>query len=251
MADENVAKQVWKKQESWWRNWRCPSDYAVASYVEGTLGEKQRSRLEIHLTKCSRCRQIIGDTIKGGREIELVVPPITLFNKSVQSVPDSRVSTAWMLLPAGVAAIVVAVAAASIYLHHPEQGVVPPPHSLSAPLIAKSPPAPNPKSRVADVVRGLPAINAPLRITSPRAGNVLSNEPLQIRWTAMRDAGSYQVSVLAPDGDLVWKGETRELVLEVPASIHLKDGSYFVLVTSYLPNGRTVRSAPISFVVKR
>ena len=251
MADESLAKQILNTQESSARKWSCPSDSAIASYVDGALGGKQRSRLELHLKKCGHCRELVGDTVKAQREPELAVPPIALFNKGVEAVATRVASRAWFLIPAGVVAVIIAIAAATIYLHRPEQGVVPPPHSDSTPVVAKSAAAPNAKSRVADVVRSLPTSNPPLRITSPRAGSVVRNEPLQIRWIAVPGAGFYEVSVLASDGDLVWKGNTSELVLAMPASTSLKDGSYFVLVTSYLPNGRTVKAAPISFVVKR
>jgi hypothetical protein len=100
-------------------------------------------------------------------------------------------------------------------------------------------------------VRNLPTTNPPLRITFPRAGSVVKNQPLQIKWVGTPDAGFYEVSVLASDGDLVWKGETRELLMVMPPSVSLKDGSYFVSVTSHLPNGRMVKAAPISFAVKR
>jgi hypothetical protein len=250
MADENLAKQILKTQESSTRKWSCPSDSAIASYVDGVLGGKQRSRLELHLKKCGHCRAIVGDTVKAQREPELF-PPTALLNQGVEAVATRAVSRAWFLVPAGVVAIIIAIAAATIYLRRPEQVVLPLPHSDSAPVVAKSAAAPNAKSRVADVVRSLPTSNPALRITFPRAGSVVRNEPLQFRWIAMPGAGFYEVSVLASDGDLVWKGNTSELALAMPASSSLKDGSYFVLVTSYLPNGRTVKAAPISFVVKR
>ena len=64
-------------------------------------------------------------------------------------------------------------------------------------------------------------------------------------------ARSYEVSVVASDGDLIWKGETRKRFLAMPSELRLENGSYFVWVTSYLPGGRTAKTAPISFVVKR
>jgi len=251
MADEGLAKQILSTQESSKRKWSCPGDFAIASYMDGALGEKQKSRLENHLAKCGHCRKIVGDTVKAQREIELTVPPTALLNKGVEAASTRGVGRAWFLIPAAVVAVIIAIAAATIYVRRPEQVVVPPTHFDSAPVVAKSEAAPNAKSRVADVVRSLPTINPPLRITFPRAGSVVKNEPLQIRWIGMPNAGFYEVSVLASDGDLIWKGETSELVLDMPSSTTLKDGAYFVSVTSHLPNGRTIKAAPISFVVKR
>ena len=156
----------------------------------------------------------------------------------------------WLLAPAAVVAIIFAVAT-TMLPRHQEQAIIPPPHSVSAPVVAKSAAAPNAKPRVADVQRSLPTVNPTLHITFPRAGGVFQNGPSQIRWNGVPESGSYEVSIVASDGDLVWKSETRELALELPPNVSLKDGSYFISVTSYLPNRKMVKSKPISFVVKR
>lgn len=251
MSDENLPEELWSMKEPFKPKWSCPSDHVIASYLDATLREEERSRLEFHLAKCRHCRQVLGDTIKVQREIEPTAPPFPLFSKAIHVVPTKAVSRARFLIPAGAVVIIVAVAAATIVLRHQEQTGVLPPQPLSAPLVAKSAVATNPKPRVTDVERSLPIASRSLRITFPRAGDVFKAGPLQIRWTGIRDANSYEVTILAVDGDLVWKGETRELALALPTSVSLKDGTYFISATSYLSNGRAVKSTPISIVVKR
>lgn len=252
MADENLPKQIWSTREGSGRGWSCPSDQAMASYMDGALGEKQKSRIEVHLSKCSHCRQVLGGTIRAEREIELATPPLVAFNKSILAAPIKSDSRLWFWVPAGAMAILVLIASATIFLGYREQGFVFSPPSPSAPLVAKSTAGQNPQSAVADVVRNLPtAAQSTIRITFPQPGSVYGKQPREIRWTGVLEARSYEVSVVASDGDLIWKGETRNRFLAMPSELSLEDGSYFVWVTSYLPGGRTVKAAPISFVVKR
>lgn len=252
MADDNLPRQTWSTRDESGRKWTCPSDQAIASYMDGALGEKQKFRVEAHLSKCSRCRQILGGTIRAEREIELATPPLAVFNKSILAAPTNSASRSWFWLPAGATAIIVLVASATIFLGHREQGLVSSPPSPSAPLVAKSTAGQNPQSVVADVVRNLPTTTkTSIRITFPQPGRVYGKEPLQVEWTGVPEARSYEVSVVASDGDLIWKGETRKRFLAMPSELSLENGSYFVWVTSYLPGGRTAKTAPISFVVKR
>jgi len=248
-SDESLPEEVWSMKEPSKRKWSCPPDYLIASYLDATLREEERSRVEVHLTKCRHCRQVLGDTVIAQREIDLS-PPIALFNKGIEMLPTRTIGRAWLLAPVAVVAIIVAVAI-TMLPRHKEQAIVPPPQSISAPVIAKSAAAPNTKPRVADVQRSLPTVNPTLHITFPRAGDAFKNGPSQIRWKGVPQAGSYEVSILASDGDLVWKSETRELALELPPNVSLKDGSYFISVTSYLQNRKMVKSKPVSFVVKR
>jgi len=64
-------------------------------------------------------------------------------------------------------------------------------------------------------------------------------------------ARSYEIRIVASDGDLVWEGQTETSSLRLPPGVALKDGSYFVWITAYLQDGRSAKSSPVPFLIKR
>jgi hypothetical protein len=107
-----------------------------------------------------------------------------------------------------------------------------------------------PIKSVPDIVRKDTVAEPLPSIILPQAGRVVASAQLRFTWKQIPQARSYRVRVVTSDGDLVWEGETKESRLALPLNFRLKNGSYFVWITSYLANGRTIKSSPVSFSVK-
>lgn len=230
--------------------WICPKDQVIAGYVDGTLDSSRKARVESHLARCERCRQIVADITKAQREADLPAPPPALVYRAIHAVPARSSRTYWRWVPAVAATMIVALAVATVSLRKPEQTLVlPSMHPPAAPLIAKS--TATHEDSVPDVVRKTATVELRPAVISPRAGSVLIPQGLKFSWTDIPSARSYEIRVVTADGDLVWEGQTDKLAIALPSDVILKDGSYFVWVTSYSSNGRTIKSAPAPFRVKR
>jgi hypothetical protein len=252
MADENLLPtQAESDQELPKRRWTCPPDDAIASFVDGTLPENKKAGLELHLCSCEHCRQIVADVVKAQREMDLAPPPSALVYKAIRAASLEQISRRWYWIPAGVVATIVAMLLAiSGLLRQPNQAAIPPSHIPLAPLVARNSPEARPIKPVPDVVRKQTTIEALPSIIFPQSGSVVGNERLRFSWKQVPHARSYQVRLVTSDGDIVWEGETQKTILTLPADFTLKDGSYFVWITSYVANGRKIKSSPVGFVVK-
>jgi hypothetical protein len=251
MADEDsLLTRFGSDRELPKRRWTCPTDDAIASFVDGTLPENKKAGLELHLCSCDHCRQIVADVVKAQREMDLAAPPSALLYKTIRAVSPEHTRRHRFWIPAGVVATIVAILLTiSGLLRQPKQAALPS-QMPSAPLVARSSPETLSVKPVPDVVRKQTTVEALPSIIFPQAGGVVGNKRLRFSWKQIPNARSYQVRVVTSDGDIVWEGETEQTVLTVPSDFTLKNGSYFVWITSYLANGRTIKSAPVGFVVK-
>lgn len=69
-------------------------EITLADYVDGTLGETERAAVELHVTTCAACRQLMAD-VTGvasllGR-VEEVEPPSELITRIAHQTPAGRV----------------------------------------------------------------------------------------------------------------------------------------------------------------
>jgi hypothetical protein len=246
MADEDGTDQDVPK-----RKWSCPPDDAVASYVDGTLLRNRKGVVEAHLARCERCRKVVADIIKDQREIDLPTPPSALAYKTIAAATTNGIAKRWVWIPAGaVATLAVMLLVVSGTLRHSREPMLPSSHTPSAPIIAKLMLEGTPIKPVPDVVRKITVADRLPSIILPQPGSVVASARLNFIWKQIPQARSYRVRVVKSDGDLVWEGETEESRLALPSNFRLKNGSYFVWITSYFANGRTIKSSPVSFSVK-
>jgi len=233
------------------RKWSCPSDDAIAGYVDGSLLRNRKADVEAHLASCERCRKVVADTIKDQREIDLPAPPSALAYKTMSAATANHSARPWFWIPAGaVATLAVMLLIVPGMLRQLKVPTLPPSHAPSAPIIAKSTLDGTPVKSVPDVVRKNTVQHPLPSIILPQAGSVVASAQLKFSWKQIPQARSYRVRVVTSDGDLVWEGETEKSRLALPSNFRLKNGSYFVWITSYLANGRTIKSSPVSFSVK-
>ncbi|MCL4523239.1 MAG: fibronectin type III domain-containing protein [Acidobacteria bacterium] len=90
---------------------------------------------------------------------------------------------------------------------------------------------------------------APLpEILFPKEGAVLSSGPVEVRWKGIPGAIHYEVQVVTADGDIIGEGRAETTNALLPIGKSVKPGAkYFLWVRAHLPNGKTVRSAVVSF----
>lgn len=236
-----------KLKRSWW----CPSDASIAAYADSVAGKRKRSWVEFHLARCHRCRLVVADIIKAQRQFDLPCPPAHLIGKAVGLVEPGRSRRRWFWVPAGaLAGIALLAALAAILRSRPELSILPPP-APPAPIVAEAKPAPSLQPATHDVVRGPRSAEPSPTVLSPHPGSIIQNQKLQFRWTPIPRSRAYELRILKADGDLVWQEETKESALQLPSDVVLKSGSYFLWITAFLDNGRTAKSAPVQFQIKR
>ena len=232
------------------RKWSCPGDHTISAYTDGVLGTYKRRWVEFHLASCQRCRVLVADVLKAERDTDLPSPPSYLVRKAISSIEPRPVSSRWVWAPVGALAGIAILAVLTVLFRKPEPLVVLSPSTPSAPLVAKSEPVRTPRTPLRDVVRK-PSIPELLpTILVPKPGSVMSSDRLQFKWRPISQSRNYEVKVVKSDGDLVWQGQTDKSALHVP-DLALENGSYFVWITAYLEDGRTAKSKPVRFLVKR
>jgi Putative zinc-finger len=233
------------------RKWSCPGDYTIAAYADGGLDRITKAWVEFHLSNCLRCRLLVADVVKEQRESDLPVPPVQLVQKAMELVERRRVTRRWVWVRAGALAGIALLAIVTLVLRKSQQLVVIPPSAPAAPLVAKSEPPPIPHTRVKNVVRKPATPELLPTILSPQTDSIMQSDELQFRWKPIPESHNYEVRVVRSDGDVVWEGQTDKSALQVPTEVVLENGSYFIWITAHLENGRTAKSAPVRFLVKR
>ena len=237
--------------------WTCPNERRLAEFADGALPDRLRLRLESHLSHCQRCRVLLSDVIKAQRESDPISPSPAL--KQRAEALYGHPPTAWqsIRLPLGALATAAIIILSLVFfsrkpqeLAHSIRTIATAPNAASANAergIAAPAPSPAPDVERKPVVReDLPIV------LFPRAHSALRDQRLKIRWRPIRGPLLfYRVTLTTSNGDLVWEGQSEAASLELPADVHLKDGAYFVWIAASTTDGRTLKSKPVRFEVKR
>ena len=232
------------------RGWTCPDYLTIAAYVDNALSQTRKARLELHLSKCERCRVIVTDVVKLQRELELPLPPSELARIPVQLAPPVSAGFRWIWAPAAGVALLFLITVTISLLREPQKLLVASPLPPSAPMIAKAEPLTSRNTPLHEILREPRLSEAFPVIRSPRQDSIVVRENLEFSWKPVSRSRYYEISVVTSDGDLLWEGQTEKSVLHLPSEVVLKRGSYFVWVTAYLADGRVAKSSPVRFVVK-
>ena len=232
------------------RGWTCPDDPTIAAYVDNALSQIRKARVELHLSKCERCRVIVTDVVKLQREIELPVPPFEFVRIPVQLAPavSERFHRIWA--PAAAVALLFLITVTISLLREPQKLLVASPPLPSAPMIVKAAPLNSRNTPMREILRKPQLSEALPLMLSPRRDSAVGREQLEFSWTPVSRSRYYEIRVVTSDGDLLWEGQTEKSVLHLPSEVVLKRGSYFVWVTAYLADGRVAKSSPVRFGVK-
>lgn len=232
--------------------WVCPNEQRLAEFADGVLPDRLRSPLEFHLSHCQRCRVLLSDVIKAKRESDPVFPSLAVIQKAEAICQRTPTVWQWMRVPLAAFATATIILVAIFFVLRKPQELA---HSLT-PTVS-SPPAANvghgtaPAETLPDVERKpLVHENSPI-VLFPRSRSVIRERTLTIRWRPISGSPLYRVTLTTSNGDLVWEGQSEAASLEIPANVDLKDGAYFVWIAADTTDGRTLKSIPVRFELKR
>jgi len=251
-AGEDLLMRLEREpEETLRRKWSCPGEHTIAAYSDGALGGYRRKWVEFHMSGCMRCRSLVADAVKAQRECDVAPAPPQLIEKARGLAVRQRPPLMWVWAPLGALAGIALLVALTMLTRKPEPTIARPASGPSAPLVAKSEPPPAHPALMPDLVRNrqIPA-NVPT-LLSPQPGSVMRSDGLRISWKPIPRSRNYEVRIVKPYGDLIWKGEAAKSDLQLPSDVVLQDGSYFVWITASMEDGQTMKSAPVRFVVKR
>src|SRR5438876_6640225 len=145
MAEENSTGKRRSGDEdrgSPHRGWKCPSDEMIASYLDASVDSPTRSRLESHLADCEYCRTLVAELAKVQRDREMPSLPPGLMQRAVALVPPKSTRMHWLWAPAAMMTATAFLVITAVVLSSPEPRIIPSPSTPTAPVIAKSEPAP-------------------------------------------------------------------------------------------------------------
>jgi hypothetical protein len=222
------------------RGWRCPDEMRLAAYADGRLAASDRERLSKHLAGCEYCLGQVA-TLAKLAEMPPVEVSADLMARAAKLVPRAKLVPD--SAPAGRSQqwrwAVAATATAALVLV-----IVP---MLRQPLVT-------PPVSVADseprVVRQAPSATSRPEIKFPAEGETVAAPDLEFRWSGMDGALFYELTVVTFEGDVAWQGQVDSTHARLPVAIVLMPGRrYYVSVSAFLAQGKTVKSPPIGFAV--
>jgi len=228
----NLLKQPVKFSE---RNLGCPDDYALASYVEGGLSERDHNNFELHLSDCDFCLERVG-LLGRANDTEQVDGVSELLMASSRNLPRDgthkrnglRYAPRW-----ATAALVVLTFGLLLNLEPSNQDSP----ELTSPAI--------PQQRSVDPYALLP------QVISPADGSTINPTTQQFTWTPIRDSLYYQVRIVSDVGDLVWQERVNGTQWQLPVGISLPgNAEYFVRVDAYLTEAKSFNSDYVVFKVE-
>lgn len=209
----------------------CPRPGAIAAFADRTLDSRAEQRLRTHIEKCRACSQVVEQLEQMSRSPLPEVPPSLLRQAKEMG---ARRKTAWGLTPgwqmAGSFAAVCMVLLLGVWFGALEGQPEVQPEEIRT-------------------VRGEDSGAVVPLFVSPVQDSVLRGQGLQLQWTEVPDALSYEVNLLDAEGGLVESFSTGKALTVSPRS-ELPPGIYFVSVTANLKDGRSVKGGFNRFTVQ-
>ena len=239
------------------KSWACPTDDLLAAYIDRALDDRERARVEEHVSSCAYCMAQVGAALDADAKDLPEVPPALL--ASVRHGTQKRLASGvwrWATASAVVASFVIA---GSLLLHRPQS---PPPTTGAQPEVpvatkSGAATAPQTSTERAPSSSATPATrsqsSAPLfTLLAPRPGSTVPARELRLRWNEVAGALAYEVRVTTEDGSLVWTAQVQERDVLVPSDVPLQAGqTYFAWVRAPVAGGKVIRTDAVAFKVSR
>ena len=232
------------------RRWNCPSDEAIAAYVDSALGDSERARVQVHLAVCAHCRSLVSDVVKQARGTDVPETPAVLLERARALVATKPKRWAWSWGPVTVAGVLASAAIAAIFLNTPQGLPLPEWPAPAVPILSESKPTIPPAPSLPETLRKPISLEHSPAIIFPQPDSVIARQRLEFRWNAVQDSIYYHIRILTMDGELVWEANSTATEIKFPHRISLNRGKYFVLVSAVLRSGRAAKSSPVGFQVE-
>ena len=236
------------------RSWRCPGLAIVVAYADGRLEGKAQLQLETHLAGCDHCLNELAFLLRTQElEKEYKVSPELLAR--ARSLAEAKPSFGWKpewgwLALSGVTVMLVLVV--SLKLHEPRAIPASPVPAAVTPEKGSSalPPAVQPSAPPPPSVRNSQKSPTSPQLTFPTEGATIPRENMEFSWQEVKGSIDYEILVATAEGDVMWEHRTESTHARFPHNISLiPQQKYFVWVRADLPEGRTEKSALVSFRV--
>lgn len=238
------------------RRWGCLDETQIAAYAGHQITGREKERTEAHLADCDFCLDQVALLVRmQNAKLPDSVPDSLLVRarKLARVNAKSEGSAVWRwgkIAAATAAACLVLVTVIS--LRHPRTVPIVAPHQnpIARPALVPSQIAPTIPNEQPPTVRGSKQSPLALTVVSPAAGSTVQANEIEFRWQSISGALDYEVNVLTPEGDQVWKQRTMGSSIQLAGDVKLEAGhKYFFTVRAYLAQGKSVQSAPVAFTV--
>ena len=236
------------------RSWRCPRLAMVAAYADGRLEGRTQLRLERHLARCSHCLDEVAFLLRSqDSKQEFEVPPALL--AEARALAETKTAFGWKPAWSWTAlstATVLLVLVVSLELREPRSIPTPSTPTAATPGKVSSTPSPavQPSTPPRPSVRNSQKSPTSPELILPVNGAVIPRKDVEFRWREVKGSIDYEILVATAEGDVVWEIRTESTHARLPKDITLiPQQKYFVWVRADLPEGRTEKSAAVSFRV--
>ncbi len=273
MEDTELTKLLRVQKQSGERGWRCPDESQLAAYVAKRLEAPATTAVERHLADCDFCVSQIAFLSQSPDAETVEQVPLALLSRARSILgrePKSAVNWGWRWAApsAAVVCLILLVVVVVIQLRRREtvspnegpfiaQKIEPPPIASPqiglTPLASRSEPSPpmqlsKPKPTQTAEVRSKTSEEIIPRLLTPREGAAIRKEDLELRWQRASEAMFYEVRIMSATGDVVFEQQTEDTSMKPgPAAPLLPGTKYFAVVSAHLRQGKTAKSAVISF----
>lgn len=229
MTDDDLEQLLSSKESPRsHRAWRCPDEVTLAAFVDGTLPESDRSRVQGHVADCAMCLQHVAAVLRA-RETPPPEVPARLMARArglAESSAGGTPVSAWRWSMVSAAAGLVLVAAIVVF------------QSRTAPEPGTSP----------GEVRSVPGQLVAPKILSPVEGSIVGREHSELRWRGVAGAIDYEIQLVTAEGDVLWQERTEKTGARLPATVRIAPGQQVYLwVRAHLLDGKTLKSDPVGF----
>ncbi len=187
----------------------------VAAYVSGAVEGKAHGRMQAHLADCARCSHEVADVVRSVRET------------------GSRPARRRWPLAAGLGAAAVLA------------GVL-----LVGPRLATSN---QDEGRVFRGEQGRPAeVHVPaIDAIEPANGTTVSRDSVRFMWATLDADALYSLTLTNSQGDVLWKGSTRDTTLSVANEVVFRPGQrYFWYVDALYQGSESTSTGAQRFAVR-
>jgi hypothetical protein len=229
MTDDDLERLLSSKESPTSRRARgCPDEMTLAAFVDGTLPESARSRVQGHLADCEACLQHVAAAFRAD-ESPLPQVPVRLLARARELAGSPARGTlipAWRWSLISAAAVLVVVTAVAVW------------HSATVHVPGISPPE----------VRSGPVQLVVPQILSPAEGSTVLQEETELRWRGVAGAIYYEVQLVTAEGDVLWQERTEKTGTVIPNTVPVAPGQQVYLwVRAHLVDGKTLKSEPVGF----
>jgi Putative zinc-finger len=231
MTDDDLERLLSSKESlRSHRAWGCPDEATLAAFVDGTLPESARSRVQSHLADCETCLQDVAATLRA-RETPLPEVPARLLARArefAKSTARGTLAPAWRWGMISAAAVLVLVAATHFW---------------------QSRPVPAPGTSPAEV-RSVPGQPVAPQILSPVEGAIVGREQIELRWRGVAGAIYYEIQLVTAEGDVLWQERTEKTEARLSKALPIAPGQQvYFWVRAHLLDGKTLKSDPVGFTL--